>query len=790
MKLRKISVLIAGLFLSVSTFGLSSCGCSPDEKVPPTPDTPEHVHNISEWKSDETNHWHTCDGCDEILDKEAHSFGDWVETKAATCTEKGEKTKTCTVCKYVVKEEIPALGHKPKTTWDSDETHHWHTCETCGEALEKAEHSFGEWTIDEVATCSKVGKRSKTCAICGYKVSEELPKNENAHEYGSYSVTVEPTKGTEGEIKIKCKLDETHIQKVILPVLTSNIYQYKLVEIDSLTKEEYFIFNPGNEEGVKSLFAGTLLEGTTDLEDLIAHRSFGRNTICKHNDLSANYEFIPTNTTDGKLKFECLNCAKSTIITLNPTSIKDYYFTPSLTQEGKGTYNLTLSAASRIYDSSNIAATFGASKINAVKAIKGATFIASEYNLSVELVSELTKPTDTLKLKVFTPRNLDKPQFDLVEINLTKENTEWFEYRFKDSSDCSVPVEKTLHIKQSKLEEFAKTYLDPVCGTVSSHSQIETLLSNLVLATETPTLSEQNAHSKHGLGNMALIRKPEAGPNGATGLVRILCNRHSQDTFQYDLEIPQYTDTNFYYKVNDVYTTTYIVKESVLKSTVFNELKEYFNFTMDAEMVTRFKDIIKVMVNKNVTAELETPISDTSNTFTIGFFVDGVYEESIESTFSCYDSQYFKITYEEKSCNEYNEVYTLNSQGRNLYLKNTGLENNSDMIQFLTNFRAGTKTAPASVIHSNKQINHQFEYVSHQMPTGSSTANGVLKARCSSCGTIFTVSVSKEDIYTSGLSGQEINRDGIENRIQNCYREFSLTEVRAFADVFIFGGYL
>ena len=62
-----------------------------------------HTHKFAkEWTKDGTYHWHaaTCEHTEEVSDKAAHSFGDWTVTKAATCTEKGEKKTTCTTCGY------------------------------------------------------------------------------------------------------------------------------------------------------------------------------------------------------------------------------------------------------------------------------------------------------------------------------------------------------------------------------------------------------------------------------------------------------------------------------------------------------------------------------------------------------------------------------------------------------------------------------------------------------------------------------------------------------------------
>ena len=64
-----------------------------------TPAADGHTHNYgTEWKYDETNHWHECeDG--EKADITAHNFK-WIIDKEATATEKGSKHEECTVCGY------------------------------------------------------------------------------------------------------------------------------------------------------------------------------------------------------------------------------------------------------------------------------------------------------------------------------------------------------------------------------------------------------------------------------------------------------------------------------------------------------------------------------------------------------------------------------------------------------------------------------------------------------------------------------------------------------------------
>lgn len=46
----------------------------------------------------------------------------------------------------------------------------------------KCEHSFGEWKVTKIATCSQKGKREHTCTKCNAVVSEEI--KEASHEFG------------------------------------------------------------------------------------------------------------------------------------------------------------------------------------------------------------------------------------------------------------------------------------------------------------------------------------------------------------------------------------------------------------------------------------------------------------------------------------------------------------------------------------------------------------------------------------------------------------------------------
>ena len=69
---------------------------------------PAHDHAATAWSSDATYHWHDCtvSGCNEQLDKAAHTWDEGTVTTKATFTSDGEKTYTCTVCEKTKTETV------------------------------------------------------------------------------------------------------------------------------------------------------------------------------------------------------------------------------------------------------------------------------------------------------------------------------------------------------------------------------------------------------------------------------------------------------------------------------------------------------------------------------------------------------------------------------------------------------------------------------------------------------------------------------------------------------------
>lgn len=160
MKKKLLAFITAAMSL---VFALSAC--NGDET---TGGNGTHTHTYSEqWAYNDTDHWHACTGaeCDEAKDKAAHTWDNGTIIAEPTCTAKGEKTYTCTVCSATKTEEIATTDHTFSDKWKSDDTHHWHKCINCDEISGKAKHSY---STDGVC-------------VCGYKTipEETLPTTLN-----------------------------------------------------------------------------------------------------------------------------------------------------------------------------------------------------------------------------------------------------------------------------------------------------------------------------------------------------------------------------------------------------------------------------------------------------------------------------------------------------------------------------------------------------------------------------------------------------------------------------------
>jgi len=226
----------------VKTYTCSVCHHTKTETVPKL----SHTHSLSvDYSKDETGHWHTCSGCTEKVDFEAHTEDSGTVTVQPTETTEGIRVYSCTVCGYVTRTEtIPALAsehtHSYGTAWKYDSTNHWHEC-SCGEKSDISQHISNGGVITVPPTATTAGVRVYSCYICGYAFRTETipatgydyyptyPSYPAYPTYPTYPVFLTPSVFTE-ELTVNAEADGSMVTLSWDKIENADkyyVYQYK-----------------------------------------------------------------------------------------------------------------------------------------------------------------------------------------------------------------------------------------------------------------------------------------------------------------------------------------------------------------------------------------------------------------------------------------------------------------------------------------------------------------------------------------------------------------------------------
>lgn len=172
----------------ITTYTCKDCGYSYTEETKPALG---HTHNygapVADYTSGEAfvegkdyTHTATCTGegtCSQPTKTDRCTFDNGVETKAATCTEDGVKTFTCTECGGTYTVAIPATGHA-WGQWSHDaataEANATHT-RVCANDASHKETKACDFTakVTQEATLDQAEITTYTCKDCGYSYTKE-----------------------------------------------------------------------------------------------------------------------------------------------------------------------------------------------------------------------------------------------------------------------------------------------------------------------------------------------------------------------------------------------------------------------------------------------------------------------------------------------------------------------------------------------------------------------------------------------------------------------------------------
>ena len=172
----------------ITTYTCKDCGYSYTEETKPALG---HTHNygtpVADYTSGEAfvegkdyTHTATCTGegtCSQPTKTDKCTFDNGVETKAATCTEPGVKTFTCTECGGTYTVAIPATDHN-WGDWKHDaataEANATHT-RVCANDASHKETKACDFTskVTQEATLDQAEITTYTCKDCGYSYTKE-----------------------------------------------------------------------------------------------------------------------------------------------------------------------------------------------------------------------------------------------------------------------------------------------------------------------------------------------------------------------------------------------------------------------------------------------------------------------------------------------------------------------------------------------------------------------------------------------------------------------------------------
>ena len=118
------------------------------------------------------------DGC-------THVWNDGEITTAATCTQDGVRTFTCTLCGETRTEVVKSGGHVASETYvNTDPEGHYHVCSVCGVKTDDVQaHVFEDGEVIKQPSATEDGLQKTVCSVCGYESTKVLPPVTHTHVF-------------------------------------------------------------------------------------------------------------------------------------------------------------------------------------------------------------------------------------------------------------------------------------------------------------------------------------------------------------------------------------------------------------------------------------------------------------------------------------------------------------------------------------------------------------------------------------------------------------------------------
>lgn len=226
----------------------------------------------------------------------SHEWGAWTTTKEATCSAKGTKERTCSLCSKTETADIETIDH----TWGEWKVDTEPTCEmngtkvrectVCGaddaQPIPTEGHQWSTWT-ETAATCTEDGQKTRTCSVCK-DTETQTTETKLGHAWDEGTVTKAPTCSATGVKTYTCTRDASHTNDETLKKVSHNY-----TGDGDVTKEPTC-----TEQGVRTWYC-TYECGTKKTESIAANgHTKGEDAVVVE----------PTCTTAGSESYVCTVC--------------------------------------------------------------------------------------------------------------------------------------------------------------------------------------------------------------------------------------------------------------------------------------------------------------------------------------------------------------------------------------------------------------------------------------------------------------------------------------------------
>lgn len=249
-------------------------------------------------------------------------------TKKPTCTEPGEKTFTCSICKSTKKESVPATGHNYASVWTTDRHA---TCENDGTESRHCQNENCTATTEQRSIAAlghnwkDNGDETAICTRNGCKAT-------HTHAWDSGTITTEPTCTAQGERTYHCTYEENGICTATKTEAVKKLgHRYILIKKEAPTCERDGILygkcsrcsKTITKQDAKNSALGHDWKDNGDGTATCGREGCGKNHT--HDLDSGTTTVAPTCTTTGEKKYCCAytNCPYKKTESLKATGHKN-----------------------------------------------------------------------------------------------------------------------------------------------------------------------------------------------------------------------------------------------------------------------------------------------------------------------------------------------------------------------------------------------------------------------------------------------------------------------------------